>query len=126
MPSRETVEAFIALVEEGKYDVAIERFYAADASMQENLDAPRKGRAVLVEGERRVMGRFKEIRAKCLRPVLIEGDHVVVHWLFEFEDKAGGAHTLDELAHQRWRGEEVLAERFYYDPAQMRPSAGSG
>jgi hypothetical protein len=120
MPSRSTVAAFIALVEAGKYDVAIERFYAEDASMQENLDPPRKGRTALVEGEQQVMARFQEIRAKCVGPALIDGDFAVIHWQFEFVLHSGAERTLDELAYQRWRGEEVAEERFYYDPAQIR------
>lgn len=120
MPSRATVDSFVALVESRKFDLAIERYYVEDATMQENLDAPRKGRAALVEGERRVMARFKEIRAKSLGPELVEGDHVVVHWFFEFVDKVGATRTLDELAYQRWQGELIVEERFYYDPAQMK------
>jgi hypothetical protein len=120
MPSRATVEVLIALVEEGKYDLAIEHFYTEDARMQENLDAPRVGRATLVEGERKVMARFKEIRAKAVGPAFIEGDHAVIHWQFEFVSKDGSTRKLDELAYQRWRGELVAEERFYYDPAQMR------
>jgi hypothetical protein len=120
MPSRKTVEAFVALVESGKYDLAIERYYAEDATMQENLDAPRMGRATLVEGERRVMARFKEILARSVGRVLIEGDYVVIRWFFEFIDNTGGKRTLDELAYQRWHGDLVAEERFYYDPAQLK------
>jgi hypothetical protein len=120
MPSPDTVAAFIALVEEGKYDIAIERFYAEDASMQENLDPPRQGRAALVEGERGVMARFKEIRAKSVGPALIEGDFVVIRWQFEFIAQDGSRRALDELAYQRWGGERVTEERFYYDPSQMK------
>ena len=120
MPSRKTVADLVSMVEAGKYDLANEVYYTDDASMQENLDAPRKGRATLVEGERRVMARFKEIRAKCVEPALIEGDRVVIHWLFEFVDAAGGRRTLDELAWQRWQGDKVAEERFFYDPKQLR------
>ena len=27
--------------------------------------------------------------------------------------------VLEELAHQRWRGDRIAEERFYYDPAQL-------
>jgi hypothetical protein len=101
MPSRNRVAAFIALVGEGKYDTAIERFYAEDASMQENLDPPRKGRAALVEGERRVMAHFKEIRANSVEPAFVEGDFTVIRWHFEFIAQDGSRRTLDELAYQR-------------------------
>ena len=68
MPKRETIEAFVAMVEAGRFDTAMERFYAEDASMQENQDAPRQGLATLIEGERRTMARSRNITARCVRP----------------------------------------------------------
>ena len=48
MPSRDTVERFVAMVVSGDHVGAIEAFYAEDASMQENLAPPRVGKAALV------------------------------------------------------------------------------
>lgn len=121
MPSREAVEAFVKMVESGQHDAAIERFYTEDASMQENQGEPRRGRAVLVAAERQMMGRATEIRSQCVRPVLIEGDTVVIHWIFEFDLKDGSLLRIEELAHQTWRGDQIARERFFYDPAQMKP-----
>ena len=39
MPSRQTVEAFVALVEAGDFVGAIEQFYAPDAATRENTAA---------------------------------------------------------------------------------------
>jgi len=50
MPSNSTVEALMTQVESGDYVGAIENFYHADASMQENNDPPRVGRDILVAG----------------------------------------------------------------------------
>ena len=119
MPKRETVEAFISLVEAGNFDTAMERFYDNDATMQENQDQPRQGLATLIERERQTMARSRNIKAKCVRPVLIEGDTVVIRWLFEFELNDGRKLILDEVAHQRWRGEKMCEEKFFYDPKQM-------
>lgn len=66
MPDRQTVEAFALAVESGDYVEAIERFYDADASMQENNAAPRVGRDTLVAGEKAVMARFDAIKAERL------------------------------------------------------------
>ncbi|MCW0236723.1 MAG: nuclear transport factor 2 family protein [Ferrovibrio sp.] len=121
MPSRETVEAFVAMVESNQHDLAIEHFYTEDASMQENLtEPPRRGRDTLVAHERAVLARAKTVRTECIRPVLIDGDTVVVHWVFHFEFKDGSKRRIEELAHQTWQGEKVWRERFYYDPAQMK------
>lgn len=125
MPMRWTVESFVSLVELGKYDLAIELYYADDASMQENLDPPRKGVATLVDGERCIMSKFRAIRARLGGPVFIDGDIVVMRWIFEFTDKPGGRRTLDEIAWQRWDGEQIAEERFYYDPAQLKSSGSA-
>lgn len=121
MPSRETVEAFVAVVESNRHAEAIEQFYAEDASMQENLNTPpRQGRDTLVAHERAVLARAKTVQTECVRPVLIEGDTVVIHWIFQFEFKDGSRRRIEELAHQTWKGDKVWRERFYYDPAQMK------
>jgi hypothetical protein len=42
MPTVETLERFIARVEENAHAEAIEEFYTAEASMQENQSVPRR------------------------------------------------------------------------------------
>jgi ketosteroid isomerase-like protein len=119
MPDRNILDDFITTVVSGRYDEAIERYYTSDATMQENLDPPRRGRSGLVTHERGVMAAFKSIKATCVSPVFADGDHVVVRWVFEFERADGGKMRMDELAYQRWAGNKIAEERFYYDPKQM-------
>lgn len=120
MPALATVKAFISLVEAGKYVEAIERYYAADASMQENNTPPRVGREALVAHERNVVASFKSIRTLPVETFLMDGDRVVIHWVFEFTRPDGKLLRMEEVALQRWRGEQVMEERFFYDPGQMR------
>ncbi len=121
MPARETLEHFIATVESNAHVEAIEMFYTPDASMQENEAAPRVGRALLVESERQVLARMKSVKSTCVRPVFVDGDRVVIRWVFEFVRQDGSALRMDELALQRWNGELVAEEKFYYDPRQLQP-----
>jgi hypothetical protein len=120
VPSEAALESFIALVESNAHDTAIERFYAEDASMQENLDAPRKGRDELVAGERAFLTRWAKVESRCVRPAFRTGDQVVIRWIFEFTAADGTIRKMDELAYQRWQGDRIVEERFYYDPKQMR------
>jgi hypothetical protein len=119
MPSRKTVEDFTALVEAGDYVGAIEQFYAPDASTRENSSAPVVGRDALIAKERGVMAAFKEIAAVRIGPSLIEGDIVVARWRFTFTGADGAIRALEEIAWQSWRGEQLIEERFFYDPKQM-------
>ena len=120
MPSAAALERFISRVESGAHADAIEEFYTADASMQENEKSPRVGRDLLVANERRVLARTKSVRSTCIRPVFVDGDRVVVRWLFEFEFVDGSTMRMDELAYQRWDGERIAEEKFFYDPAQLQ------
>jgi ketosteroid isomerase-like protein len=126
MPTRERVRALIDLVERGRFIDALDSFYHQDASIQENLDPPRHGLDTLVRGEQRVMAAHREIQTRPARMVLVEGDRVVINWIFDFVDHEGRAFTLDELALQLWRGERIIEERFYYDPAQRGRPAVEG
>ena len=121
MPTAETLERFIALVEQNAHVEAVEGFYTADASMQENQSAPRVGRDAHVANERRVLSKAKTLTSKCVRPVFVSGDNVVIRWIFRFEWLDGSVTRMEELACQRWEGERIAEETFFYDPAQLEP-----
>jgi limonene-1,2-epoxide hydrolase len=120
MPDQATLEAFIATVESGKHDEAIDRFYTDDASMQDNLGPLRKGKDALIARERAFMAQFKEMRSVCVRPAFVAGDQVVIRWSFDFVRLDGSSLTRDELAYQRWQGNRIAEERFYFDPNQIK------
>lgn len=121
MPSAETLERFITRVEENAHAEAIEEFYTADARMQENQSAPRVGRDAHVANERRVMSRAGSVRSECIRPVFVNGDRVVIRWKFRFEWLDGTVTEMEEVTCQRWEGERIAEETFFYDPAQRIP-----
>ncbi len=125
MPTSETLERFIARVEQNAHAEAIAEFYTLDASMQENLSPPRVGREVLIENERRTLAKAKSVQSACVRPALMNGDIVVIRWIFEFEWLDGSTMRLEELAYQRWEGERIVQEQFFYDPSQFATSRPS-
>jgi hypothetical protein len=121
MPSSDTLERFIARVEENAHAQAAQEFYAADVALQENQTAPRIGRDAHVAREHGISARAAAIRSTCVRPVFVNGDLVVIRWIFEFDWKDGTRTRMEELAYQRWDGEKIAQETFFYDPAQAVP-----
>jgi hypothetical protein len=121
MPTSETLERFIARVEQNAHDVAVEEFYTAGATMQENQLPPRVGRDAHVANEHRVLARARSLTSTCVRPVFVHGDKVVIRWIFRFEWLDGTFTRLEEIAYQRWEGERIAEETFFYDPAQRVP-----
>jgi ketosteroid isomerase-like protein len=120
MTSRERVNAFVAAVRQGRYVDAIADFYAPDATMRENLGAPRGGRDVLIAHEKAVLGSVKRIVTTKADPVVVDGDRVVIGWAFEMTGKDGVVRSMTELALQTWRGDEIAEAQFFYDPAQLQ------
>jgi ketosteroid isomerase-like protein len=121
MPAADTLERFIALVESNAHAEACEQFYTEHSTMQENQGTPRVGRDAHVANERAVMARAESVRSTCVRPVLVNGDHVVIRWIFHFTWRDGSVTHMEELAWQRWQGERIAEETFFYDPAQRVP-----
>jgi ketosteroid isomerase-like protein len=118
MPSRARLNEFIAVVESGDHAGAIERYYAEDATMQENAAPPRVGRDALVAHERAALARMSDVYSKCMTSVL-EDDRVVIHWNFVLSEKSGLVRRFDEIALQEWRGDRIFRERFFYDPTKV-------
>jgi ketosteroid isomerase-like protein len=120
MPDRSRVEAFIATVVRGEYVKAIADFYAEDASMQENDEPPRIGRDRLIAHETKALQAMKQVHTHSVDTFLVDGDKVVIRWRFDITGGDGRTRRLDELSLQRWRGDRIAEERFFYDPAWRR------
>ena len=121
MPSQQTLERFIARVEQNAHAEAIEEFYTENSSMRENLSEPRVGRDLHIANEKKVLARARSVESRCVRPVFVNGDHVIIRWIFRFEWLDGTVTRMEELAYQRWEGERMAEEQFFYDPVQRVP-----
>jgi hypothetical protein len=118
MPSRERVQEFVRRMLAHESLELMPEFYAVDAEAQENDMPPRVGLPALMQHEREALarGRFLKIEAAS---VVVDGDRVAINWVFEFESQ-GKRLRLDEIAWQLWRGEQIVRERYFYDPGQLR------
>ena len=115
MPTRERVQELIDAVVTGDHADAIARFYTDDATMQENAAEPRRGLQTLVARERKVTEKIARIVTHRPDFVVIDGDRVAIHWVFEFFDAEGRVRRVDEVAIQQWAGDKIARERFFYD-----------
>jgi len=121
MPSPDVIERFIIRVEENAHAEACEEFHLLDSTMTENQGAPRVGRHAHVAAEQAIMARAVSVTSQCIRPVFIHGDHVAIRWRFRFEWPNGTVTDMEEMAVQRWVGDKIASETFFYDPAQRVP-----
>ena len=121
MPSRQTVDAFIAQVVAGDHVGAIRDWYHDDAWMQENQAPPRQGgREALMQQEAAIIARSERVITELLGGPLIDGDQVTIRWRFSFTFKDGGQMRMEEVAWQTWRRDKIAEETFFYDPGQRK------
>ena len=123
MPTRERVQAFVDMVVAGRFVQSIRDFYAEDATAQENLNPPRVGREALIAHEQKTLDSMGPVKPHCTT-LLVDGDRVVIGWRFDMTSHEGVTRRLDELALQTWRGDRIVSERFFYDPASIKPIDG--
>jgi len=115
MPDKNRVAEFVAAVVNGDHAEAIAKFYHPDATMQENLAPPRVGRDLLIEHERAALARMKHMETLPPKSILVDGDKVVINWVFISTALDGISRQLEEISLQRWQGDRIIEERFFYD-----------
>jgi ketosteroid isomerase-like protein len=118
MPSKSRVQSLVAFVEQGRILEAIEEFYADDVVMQESNGAATVGKAANLERERAFLGSIADARTRALA-VTVDEDQAAINWLFEFTGADGKRYRMDQVALQRWRGDRIAHERFFYDSASL-------
>jgi ketosteroid isomerase-like protein len=118
MSTRDQVAKLVRYVEENRILDAIDEFYAADVSMQDNLNPPVVGKAANRERERAFFGGVTVHQNRALS-IVVDGDQAVIHWLFDFTGGDGTRYRLDQLSHQDWQDGRIVKERFYYDSARI-------
>ena len=119
MSTRERVQELVGYVQAGRIPEAIERFYADGATMQENRQPPTVGKAANLARERAFgdsVGRWHEVTA---RSIAVDGDQVLIEWVFEYTTREGQRIRMEEVAQQTWRDGRIVRERFFYDSATL-------
>lgn len=125
MPTRERLDQFVEAVVGGRFVEALRDFYHEDAVTQENNGPERRGRATLIAIEDRVLRTFT-MRTQPPGRILLDGDDVAIQWTFDIIDRAGTMRRMEEIALQRWRGDRIERERFFYDPSLPLVDLGAG
>jgi ketosteroid isomerase-like protein len=119
MSTRERVQELVGYVQAGRIPEAIERFYADGAIMQENRQPHTVGKAANLARELAfgdTVERWHEVTA---RSIAVDGDQVLIEWVFEYTTREGQRIRMEEVAQQTWRDGKIVRERFFYDSATL-------
>ena len=112
----------ISLVENGQMLEAMNRYYAENVAMQENVSPPTVGFAENYAREAAFYGSLEALKFNLVS-VLVEGDRAVVNWVFDYTTADGTKYRMDEIAIQTWRDGKIVHERYIYDTATLALAA---
>ena len=112
----------ISLVENGRMLEAIERYYAADVAMQENVAPPTVGYEANFARESAFYGSLRSAKF-TLVSVVVEGSRAAINWIFDYTTADGTHYRMDEIAVQTWRDGKIVHERYIYDTASLAVAA---
>lgn len=117
MVDRSRIDSLIEYTLNNRLIEALDEFYHPDAIMQENCQPPRVGLAASLERQRMAQAMTASIHEVKAVIVLHDGDNAAIEWHAEWTMAGGIRLRIEEVALQRWSGDRIIHERFFYDPA---------
>ena len=109
------------MVNSGQAMEAFDKFYHEDSTMIESTGDVRKGKDASREFEQNYLSSVKEFHGGGVISITSDeenGISMVEAWAdVTFQD--GNRMKLEEIARQKWQGDQIIEERFYYNPGPM-------
>jgi ketosteroid isomerase-like protein len=105
------------MLAQGKMMDAFEKYYHKDIVMVEATGENRKGKDVNRTFQVEFMGMIKEMHGTGVRAITSnekEATTMVESWM-DVTMKDGTRNMMEEVAVQKWKDDQIVRERFYYN-----------
>lgn len=105
------------MVGKGKLMDAFEKYYHRDVVMVEATGEERKGKAANKKFQEEFMGMVKDVHGSGVNAIASnekEATTMVESWM-DVTMKDGKRQRMEEVAVQKWQGDQIIRERFYYN-----------
>ena len=102
---------------QGKMLEAFEKYYHKDVEMVEASGESRKGKDANRKFEIEFMNMIKDVHGSGVKAITSnekEATTMVESWM-DVTMKDGKRNKMEEVAVQKWKGDQITHERFYYD-----------
>jgi hypothetical protein len=110
------------MLAQGKLLDAFEKYYHVDVVMEEATGEKRVGKEANRNFQTEFMGMIKDVHGTGVRSIASdekEGVTMVESWM-DVTFKDGKRSKMEEVAVQKWRGDQIVHERFYYNAAPQQ------
>jgi hypothetical protein len=112
---QDNVGALNALITSDNTLKAMELYYDKNVSMQENEDAPRVGKLLCIDHEKKNLDNVKSFKLDILNQAIdVQNQVVFSEYYIEFETLQGMKLSMREVSVQHWENGKIVREKFYY------------
>ncbi|MBT8400290.1 MAG: nuclear transport factor 2 family protein [Rhodothermia bacterium] len=103
------------MIGEGNVTEAFEKYYHDDVVMQEPAGEPRRGKEANRQFMQQWMTNVEERHGGGVTAITSnEDEHITMVETWSDVTYSGKRMKMEEVAVQRWEGEQIIHERFYY------------
>jgi ketosteroid isomerase-like protein len=105
------------MLAKGKLLEAFEKYYHNDVVMVEATGEARKGKGANRKFQLEFMSMIKEVHGTGIRAITSnekDATTMVESWM-DTTYKDGKRNMMEEVAVQKWNGDQIIHERFYYN-----------
>lgn len=103
-----------SLVINGKLMDAFEKYYHEDIEMQENSNAPLKGKDTNKKRELEFLSNVTEFRKAAVSGLAVNGNTSFVIWNYDYTHKEWGVRNYTQVSVQHWKDGKIIKEQFFY------------
>jgi ketosteroid isomerase-like protein len=109
------------MMEQGKLLDAFEKYYSKDVVMVEATGESRKGKDNNRKFQQDFMSQIKDFHGMGVKGITsneADGISMVESWM-DITMKDGKREKMEEVAVQKWQGDQIVHERFYYNAGKQ-------
>ena len=110
----ERVNELNLLVQQFKFQEALDQFYDTDIITHENEESPISGLTAYRKAAKTFMENISNYTAE-LKNVIVSDDMSVVEWHYKFDHKMAGKWDRYQLSVQRWKNGKIVHERHHWN-----------
>ncbi len=121
MSYKDKVTEMYGMIGQGQSMEAFEKFYGDNVTMIECTGEVREGKDVNREFEQQFFSNVQEVHGAGVEAITSDeeaGVTMVETWM-DITFKDGNRVKMEEIARQKWDGDQIVEERFYYDTRMM-------
>jgi hypothetical protein len=105
------------MLAQGKLLDAFDKYYHKDVEMEEATGETRKGKEANRKFQQDFMGMIKDVHGSGIKSITSDEKNattMVESWM-DVTMKDGKRNMMEEVAVQKWKGDQIIHERFYYN-----------